>query len=147
MEWTTAAQTEKGKHGFWQTIRSYWYSVPIGILFLVMGYGFTRLLGLLFLSGIPLVLYSQKKYLEENHMITEEQSDTILSYTASMWGFYNDYVTAAENYLPPDNVQEAPIYQLAHRTSPTNIGMYLLSVLSARDMRFIDTQTMTEKIW
>ena len=146
MEWTTAAQTEKGKHGFWQTIRSYWYSVPIGILFLVMGYGFTRLLGLLFLSGIPLVLYSQKKYLEENHMITEEQSDTILSYTASMWGFYNDYVTAAENYLPPDNVQEAPIYQLAHRTSPTNIGMYLLSVLSARDMRFIDTQTMTEKI-
>lgn len=146
MEWTTAAQADKGKHGFWQTVRSDWYSVPIGILFLAMGYGFTRLLGLLFLSGIPLILYSQKKYPEENHQITEEQSDTILSYTASMWGFYNDYVTAEENYLPPDNVQEAPIYQLAHHTSPTNIGMYLLSALSARDMKFTDTQTMTEKI-
>ena len=48
-------------------------------------------------------------------------------------------MTAAENELPPDNFQETPSPAVAHRTSPTNIGLYLLSIVAARDFGWIGT--------
>ena len=53
------------------------------------------------------------------------------------WRFFETFVTAADNMLPPDNFQEEPVPVLAHRTSPTNIGLYLLSIVSARDFGWI----------
>ncbi|HEX4890888.1 MAG TPA: hypothetical protein VFW37_11060, partial [Alphaproteobacteria bacterium] len=41
------------------------------------------------------------------------------------WRFFETFVTKADNMLPPDNFQEDPSPILAHRTSPTNIGLYL----------------------
>jgi cyclic beta-1,2-glucan synthetase len=55
------------------------------------------------------------------------------------WRFFESFVTAADNMLPPDNFQEDPAPVLAHRTSPTNLGLYLLSVASARDFGWIGT--------
>ena len=49
------------------------------------------------------------------------------------WRFFETFVTPADNMLPPDNFQEDPEPVVAHRTSPTNLGLYLLSVVSARD--------------
>jgi cyclic beta-1,2-glucan synthetase len=49
------------------------------------------------------------------------------------WRFFETYVTSADNMLPPDNFQEDPAPVLARRTSPTNIGLYLLSVAAAHD--------------
>jgi hypothetical protein len=43
-------------------------------------------------------------------------------------------VNADDNYLPPDNWQEQPAVGIAHRTSPTNIGLALLSSLCALDL-------------
>src|SRR5439155_25789706 len=48
--------------------------------------------------------------------------------------------------LPPDNVQLVPELTVAHRTSPTNIGMALLATLAAHDFGFIDTDDLTERI-
>ena len=60
------------------------------------------------------------------------------------WRFFDRFVTAAENHLPPDNFQEDPVPVIAHRTSPTNIGLYLLSVTSAQDFGWIGiTETLT----
>ncbi len=53
------------------------------------------------------------------------------------WRFFETFVTATDNMLPPDNFQEDPTPALAHRTSPTNLGLYLLSVASARDFGWI----------
>lgn len=63
-----------------------------------------------------------------------------------IWSFYKKYVTAEESWLPPDNVQYHPKEVVAHRTSPTNIGLYLASVVAARDLKFIDTLTMIKRI-
>ena len=46
-------------------------------------------------------------------------------------------VGPADNYLPPDNFQEDPPVGIAHRTSPTNIGLSLLSNLAAYDFGYI----------
>ena len=49
------------------------------------------------------------------------------------WRFFETFVSAQDNYLPPDNCQFDPVTLVAHRTSPTNIGLYLLSCVAARD--------------
>ena len=53
------------------------------------------------------------------------------------WRFFETFVTPADNMLPPDNFQEDPAPVLAHRTSPTNLGLYLLSVVSAHDFGWV----------
>ena len=53
------------------------------------------------------------------------------------WRYFETFVTAADNMLPPDNFQEDPAPTVARRTSPTNIGLYLLSVVSAHDFGWI----------
>ena len=62
------------------------------------------------------------------------------------WRFFESTVTAADNALPPDNFQEDPRPVLAHRTSPTNIGLYLLSVASARDFGWIGLTETAERL-
>ena len=53
------------------------------------------------------------------------------------WGFFETFVTVEDNWLAPDNMQEHPVRVVAHRTSPTNIGMGLLANLTAFDFGFI----------
>ena len=53
------------------------------------------------------------------------------------WRFFETFVGPDDAFLPPDNFQEDPKPTVAHRTSPTNIGLYLLSVLAARDFGWL----------
>ncbi|KAA6205198.1 MAG: protein ndvB [Candidatus Tokpelaia sp.] len=62
------------------------------------------------------------------------------------WAFYEEFVTADNHYLPPDNFQEDPVPVLARRTSPTNIGLYLLSTVAARDFGWINLQETINRI-
>ncbi len=64
----------------------------------------------------------------------------------STWRFFEEFVTPEDNFLPPDNFQEDPKPIVAHRTSPTNIGLYLLSTLAARDLGWIGTHETMERI-
>ena len=52
----------------------------------------------------------------------------------------------ADNMLPPDNFQEDPEPVVAHRTSPTNIGLYLLSAVAARDFGWAGTTETVERL-
>lgn len=49
------------------------------------------------------------------------------------WRYFETFVTEVDHMLPPDNFQEDPQPVVAHRTSPTNMGLYLLCAVSARD--------------
>ncbi len=53
------------------------------------------------------------------------------------WRYFDDLVGAAMNWLPPDNSQLALHIEVAARTSPTNIGMWLTSALAARDFGYL----------
>jgi cyclic beta-1,2-glucan synthetase len=53
------------------------------------------------------------------------------------WRFFETMVGPTDNYLPPDNFQEDPPVGIAHRTSPTNIGLSLLANLGAYDFGYI----------
>jgi len=62
------------------------------------------------------------------------------------WRFFETFVTAADNMLPPDNFQEDPEPVVAHRTSPTNLGLYLLSIIAARDFGWLGTLGVLERL-
>ncbi len=65
----------------------------------------------------------------------------------STWRYFEAFTTAAEGWLPPDNYQEheeGP--RLARRTSPTNIGMGLLSTLAAHDLGYLTTDALVARL-
>jgi cellobiose phosphorylase len=64
------------------------------------------------------------------------QTSFLQTLARKTWSFFEDFVGAEDNWLPPDNMQEHPAWVIAHRTSPTNMGMSLLANLSAWDFGF-----------
>ena len=62
------------------------------------------------------------------------------------WRFFETFVTATDHMLPPDNFQEEPHPVLAHRTSPTNLGLYLLSVAAAHDFGWLGMLATADRI-
>ncbi len=62
------------------------------------------------------------------------------------WRYFDRFVDAGTNWLVPDNVQEEPGAAVAMRTSPTNIGLHLLAIASARDLGFIAIDDMTRRL-
>ena len=63
------------------------------------------------------------------------------------WRYFETFVTEADGWLPPDNYQEDDHEpKLARRTSPTNIGMGLLSTLAAHDLGYLTTDALAERL-
>lgn len=70
--------------------------------------------------------------------LTDEQRQKIRTLARRTWLFFEQFVDPQDNWLPPDHFQESPKGVVAHRTSPTNVGLLLLSTLSAYDLGYID---------
>ncbi len=62
------------------------------------------------------------------------------------WRFFERCIGPEDHHLPPDNLQLAPQTMLAHRTSPTNIGLYLLSAACARRFGWIGTADLIARL-
>ena len=53
------------------------------------------------------------------------------------WRYFDDFVGPQTNWLPPDNYQEALTVEVAQRTSPTNMGLWLLACVAAGDFGWL----------
>ena len=62
------------------------------------------------------------------------------------WQFYERFVGPETHWLPPDNYQEAPKLALAERTSPTNIGLFLLAAVAAHDLGYMGISGLLTRI-
>lgn len=62
------------------------------------------------------------------------------------WRLFERCVDDQNHHLPPDNLQILPFDMVAHRTSPTNIGLYLLSTACAREFGWIGTQDLLQRM-
>ena len=83
---------------------------------------------------------------DQQRQMTEAQKETVRKTARDTWRFFEDSVTADTLFLPPDNVQTDPAKGPALRTSPTNIGLYLLSCCAAREMNFISSAAMAKRL-
>ena len=77
---------------------------------------------------------------------TKQQKDMLVSHARDMLGFYFDNVNERTKQLPPDNIQLSPVSDTALRTSPTNIGFYLVSMLAALDLGMISVDGLCERL-
>jgi cyclic beta-1,2-glucan synthetase len=84
---------------------------------------------------------------EDGHFaIGRERAKELRLIARRTWRFFEKFVTPEDHDLPPDNFQEDPRPVIAHRTSPTNIGLYLVSLISARDFGWLGTSDMLAKL-
>ncbi len=77
--------------------------------------------------------------------LTEKQYQFLRKLSRKTWSFFETFVGPEDNWLPPDNYQEHPVAVIAHRTSPTNMGLSLLANLSAFDFGYIHTGELLER--
>ena len=80
------------------------------------------------------------------HPLSDKDARALRLVARRTWRFFETFVTANDHMLPPDNFQEEPQPVLAHRTSPTNLGLYLLSVVAACDFGWLGKIEMAERI-
>ena len=157
LEWVTAAQA---KAGFDVTLGSVYKSMG-GAVALAAVSGF-----LVFAAGRPLevqliaapfiLLWSLAPMVA--HLISlparvarvqplSADDTRMLRLTARRtWRFFETFVGPEDHALPPDNFQEEPTPVVAHRTSPTNLGLYLLSTITAHDFGWLGTVAAIERL-
>ncbi|MDD5775253.1 MAG: glucoamylase family protein, partial [Candidatus Omnitrophica bacterium] len=79
--------------------------------------------------------------------LDQEQAEYLRVVAQDTWNWFAEYVTEEENWLPPDNTaHRASGIEVAHYTSPTNIGLYLVSVVSAWDLGFISREEAVNRV-
>src|SRR5438874_1673311 len=79
-------------------------------------------------------------------VVSETDARALMLVARRTWRYFETFVTVADHMLPPDNFQEDPRPIVAHRTSPTNLGLYLLSAISARDFGWAGTTETIERL-
>ncbi len=77
--------------------------------------------------------------------LTTEQTFFLRKISRKTWAFFENFTGPEDHWLPPDNYQEQPVSVVAHRTSPTNIGLALLANLSAHDFGYLGAGQLLER--
>ena len=154
LEWTPAREAGRGPASLTNSYRGMAGSVAIGVAALIAT-AIVNPIALpvaLILCGLwiaaPFIMFSASRPLETQDRLnlTDEDEAALRRIGRLTWRFFEDFVGPDTNHLPPDNFQETPAPKLAERTSPTNIGLYLLSVMSARDLGWIGVETALKRI-
>ncbi len=139
LEWVPAGSA-KGKTA--AKILSCALPLAASVLLFVFGMPIHRLFALILICDAPLFFFSGVRKRISAPEITAENREKLLAYAGATWSFFSELCTSENSFLPPDNIQLSPVRAVAKRTSPTNIGLMLVSFLAARDLGFITTQEM-----
>ncbi len=127
LEWVTTAQTsENGFDARTLTIQMAASALAIAlagtaIAFVGRGTCPSRLpFGVLWLFSPLIARWASAPPPDDGALaVTAVDARTLRLAARRTWRFFETYVTADDNFLPPDNFQEDPEPVVAHRTSPT----------------------------
>ncbi len=78
--------------------------------------------------------------------LSESEREVIARYAKLHWKYFDTFVSERTNWLAPDNFQGTPEPLVAYRTSPTNMGLQLMSVISAADLGIITVSEMVDRL-
>jgi len=152
LEWVTAAGAEKSsQHDIPAFFRFMWPAEAIALLAAVLVI-VTRPMALPF--ALPFLLawvfsplvafYVSRRRVEDAREFAPKDVRTGRIVARRTWRFFETFVGDEDHWLPPDNFQEDPPV-IAHRTSPTNIGLLQLSTLSAYDFGYLSLIGLVER--
>jgi len=144
LEWTSSGDLERRGQGLAAFYRTMWIAPAIALITGV-GLAVRAPAALLVAAPIllawlaaPLVAWWMSRPLERREArLTVDQTRFLRAVARRTWGFFETFVGPHDHWLPPDNVQEHPVAVVAHRTSPTNMGLSLLANLAAYDFGYL----------
>jgi cyclic beta-1,2-glucan synthetase len=155
LEWVTAAQAG---HGADLRLRVFCWHLRWGVA-LAGGAGFLLLalkpgawpaaapfVLLWLLSPVLAWWMSVPAKITKSQLLSPRETRSLRLIARRTWCFFETFVDADEHALPPDNFQEDPDPAEAHRTSPTNLGLYLLSTVVAHDFGWIGILETVERL-
>jgi len=156
LEWNTAEEVEKGiRNTFRGNLSMMFQSVIAGIL-LLLSFPFSiTLSGRICCIAVsffwcigPLVAYlvSKPSIVSQKLVFAEDELLILRRHARKIWHFVEDHATEATHWLCPDNLQIFPIKKVTSKTSPTNIGLQLMSVLAARDMGYLTLSAFVDRV-
>ena len=102
------------------------------------------ILGLWFVSPV-VAWWISRPLARREARLTADQTTFLRKLSRKTWAFFETFVGLEDHWLPPDNFQEHPVAVIAHRTSPTNMGLALLANLSAYDFGYIPAGKLIER--
>ena len=161
LEWVTAEEAEKNLKN---DLKNYYLQMMPNIIAGLIGLGIVVITDFEILSQIviivlsllwiiaPSVMYYISKPIKEIkkiNLLNKSEKEYILEIAKKTWAFFKDNIVENTNYLPPDNYQEDRKPKIVMRTSSTNIGLGMLSVISSYDLKFEnleDTVNLLEKM-
>ena len=124
--------------------RAMWVNPLVAVLFVLLTLHFNPMymtlavpLGVLWFFAPRLLSWLSKTPGKPQADINLKQRRFLRQTARETWAFFATFVNKQENWLPPDNYQEVPEPVIAHRTSPTNIGLSLLANMTAMDFGYI----------
>ena len=153
LEWVSAAETERtSRNDLVSFVR---FMLPAELLTLV-ALGLTIIfrptaLAVLAVPALvwilsPLIAYLiSKPIIRKRKLLGVKDVEFARAIARRTWRFFETFVTADDNWLPPDNYQDDPAPVVAHRTSPTNIGLLLLATSAARDLGYVSSLELIER--
>ncbi|MGD8869306.1 MAG: protein ndvB, partial [Gemmatimonadales bacterium] len=146
LEWVAAAQAGYGvdlrlssfyRHLRWGVV----LAVAAGVLFVVLKPAAWPVATPLVLVWVLSPVFARWMSLPlkdpQEQVLTPDETRALRLVARRTWRFFETFVDDEHNGLPPDNFQEDPEPVEANRTSPTNLGLYLLSSTVAHDFGWI----------
>jgi cyclic beta-1,2-glucan synthetase len=142
LEWETADATERRLkvRRWWTLVEMAW--IPLASAGLAMALSpavrpwAAPILSIWLLSPW-IAYYLSKPTTKATEALSVEDRAALRRIARRTWSFFETFVGTDDHWLPPDNYQEFPQPRIAHRITPTNEGMFVLSAIAARDFGFI----------
>jgi cyclic beta-1,2-glucan synthetase len=152
LQWNPSSEVDrKLAHGLAAELRRMWFAPAFAVAsaLLLASNPLALLVAapilLLWLLSPALMAWLGTPLREQRAPLSRVQRAFLGRLSRRSFAFFESYVTAEHHFLPPDNVQEHPNHAVAHRTSPTNIGLSLLANLGAYDLGYLGVDGVLER--
>ncbi|MCK9221749.1 MAG: glycosyl transferase family 36 [Limnochordia bacterium] len=154
LEWVSAFDAER-RRGL--TVRGYlarmWPSPMLSIAIGTLVYGTnpallvaTSPLLVLWLMAPVVAYWVSLPVAPRQTQVVAEEREYLRVQARRIWQYFKDFVGPGDHWLPPDHIQEEPHFKIAHRTSPTNIGLGIIANLAAWDFGYIGMLEMLDRL-
>jgi len=153
LSWETAGEAERRMRGDLSAFyRTMWIAPAVGTLLVLWKFfsGNAWMPLDLLLWGLwtasPLVAWALSLPIcPPAFFLAPEQRHYLRKLARKTWAFFETFAGPEENWLAPDNFQEHPVTRLASRTSPTNMGLGLLTSLNAYDFGYLSLPKLLQR--
>ncbi len=130
LQWVTAAQSDR-----WKTMpAAMWFSVALGVGLVWLAPGPAGKAAGVVWALAPVFAWASGRPVTPQNGLTDGDKKFLLKAAGAMWDYFAQRCSRPDHWLPPDNVQVQPPKGAARRTSPTNIGLALVSALAAAEL-------------